>query len=170
MARSQRIVTRGSRRQMVWIGNNLAATNLGASSNTLLASLNAAALALRPFTIVRTHLLISFESDQVIASEKPFGAYGQIVVKETAVAIGVTAIPTPSSEINADWFVWQGLISSFVFVSGVGVQSPADNQYVVDSKSMRKVGDDEDVIDVVQLSAAFGADIVVRGRLLVKLH
>ena len=171
MARRQHVVSRsGQKRQMIWVGANVSDTTLVASGNAMLTSLNAAALALRPFTIVRTHLLISFGSDQNTATEKPFGQYGRIVVKETASAVGVTAIPTPGTETDADWFVWQGLCHSLQFTSGVGIQNPADNQYVVDSKAMRKVGTDDDLVSVVQLSAAFGAEIVVRGRYLIKLH
>ena len=66
---------RGSRvrvasdRQMVWLGAGILSATVSGSVATLLSMFNAAALALRPFTIVRTRLMIQIESDQSAASE-----------------------------------------------------------------------------------------------------
>ena len=171
MARRRGVIRASApRRGMVWLSALVGTTVLPASFSVLLAVLNAAALALRPFTIVRTHLVVSYTSDQVAASELPFGALGMIVVTDTAAAIGITAVPKPASNTDSDWFVWQGLIAEFNFADGTGFQGNAARQYIVDSKAMRKVGNDDDMVIVGQSSATVGAQITIRGRFLVKLH
>ena len=91
-------------------------------------------------------------------------------MKEPAVAAGVGSVPTSFIETDADWFVWQGLINDFVLGTAVGFDAQGGRQYIVDSKAMRKVGVDEDLVGVIQLSSAVGAEFVARGRTLVKLH
>ena len=90
----------------VWIGIAAAEQTLGAGTSTLTSVLNAAALALRPFTILRTRLLLSYMSDQDSTSERPFGAYGEMIVTENASAVGITAIPAPSVDTDGDWYIW----------------------------------------------------------------
>jgi len=53
----------------VWIGVNIEDTSIAASTGVLVASLNAAALAFRPFTVMRTRLVVQWETDQSIALE-----------------------------------------------------------------------------------------------------
>jgi len=131
--------------------------------------LNAAALALRPFTIVRTRFDIYYSTDQVAASETPFGALGLIVASDKAVALGVTAIPQPFTNSDADFWVWQGVSHKFFFGDATGF-SNVGQTYTVDSKAMRKVGNDEDIAVCFEQSAAVGAQVIVQGRMLVKLH
>ncbi len=154
----------------VWIGAGLAASNLAPSAETFLSSLNAAALALRPFTILRTRLDIFFTSDQSVASEVPAGVYGRIVVQEEAAAVGITALPGPIGQSDADWFVYEGMTTSFLFKSGVGIEAQMGVRYVVDSKAMRKVGSNETIAVVFELRTAAGGTINVEGRTLVQLH
>ncbi len=172
MARRSRAPARFVRppaRTMIWLGNSIDKVNVPASSAVLIGVLNAAALALRPFTIVRSRMLIAWQSDQIVASEIASGGYGEVVVKSDASTIGITAVPHPLAQINAEWHVWQGLHTKFSFASGVGFDTFAQ-QYQVDSRAMRKVGINEDAISVVEIAEAIGADITIRGRLLIKLH
>ncbi len=166
-----RTVVRSTKRGSVWLGLNIGATAIPASSAVLVGSLNAAALALRPFTVVRTRFVVRWASDQVAAIEDPHGALGMIVVTDTAVAAGVASIPTPTTNTNAGWFVHQPLLVGFDFITGVGFDSNAGMQYTVDSKAMRKVGDDDQVPIVVDNNNGADAAIVTMiGRMLVKLH
>ncbi len=69
-ARRSGFVRRGGsqRRQTLWFGGvSVQSTLAGASTAILQTSLNAAALALRPFTVVRNHGFVFLESDQVVA-------------------------------------------------------------------------------------------------------
>ena len=68
--------------------------------------LNAAALALRPFTVVRTRANLIIRSDQQAASELFEVAYGETVVSEQASAAGVVSVPTPVTEDASDWHVY----------------------------------------------------------------
>ena len=170
MARGRHQVIRSrSTRVSAWGGAFLANTVIAASGKTLLASLDAQALALRPFTVIRTRLLISYESDQTTVLERPQGAFGMAVVSDQASAAGAASIPGPQTDTDYDWIVYQGLQCSFIFVSGAGFRSPGAEQYTVDSKSMRKVGLNEDLVFMVEQDL-FGARIGIEGRFLIKTN
>jgi len=136
--------------------------------------LNAASLAIRPFTIVRTRLAISFLSDQVASSEFTQAVLGMQVVTEAAATAGIASIPTPITEVNADFFVYKPMFSQILFATGVGFQESVGDaaMYVVDSKAMRKVGIDDDVAQTLEVrqGATLGVDIAIEGRFLIKLH
>ena len=159
----------GPKRSMVWLNVSLGRQVAIALNDFLLGSLNAAALALRPFTVVRTHLVVGINSDQTSASEDPLGAVGFIVSPDKSVALGVTAIPMPLTQADADFFVYQVMANKFVFVSGIGIVARYDMQYIVDSKAMRKVGNDDDIAIVWEDQSAVGSEILVMGRMLIKV-
>ena len=106
--RHGRVSRPGPKRSTVWLDVNIGEDIVAASTITVLGVLNAAALAFRPFTIVRTRLAILYGTDQNSANESPRGAFGMIVVNDKAAALGVTAIPGPISRLDDDWYVWQG--------------------------------------------------------------
>jgi len=169
MARRGRTFVRSAKRTMLWIGQDVGAAVAGADS-ILLSTLNAAALALRPFTVVRSRHLIIWDTDQQIATEDPIGVLGKIVVTESAAAAGIVSIPTPVQEADADWFIYQPVGLRMKFITGAGVVNPSGMQYVSDSKSMRKVGNDDQLVTIVQNSSTDGAIINIIGRTLIKLH
>ena len=169
--RRSRLVRAKSDRQMIWIGVDIDSTAVAASTVILLGVLNAAALALWPFTVVRSRYRMLWTSDQIAASEQPHGAAGCMVVSDQASATGVTAIPDPVTNSDAPWFMYEPLILRFEFGSAIGFQSPSGFMVDVDSKAMRKVGNNEDVVTIVTNSdAASGALISMQGRMLIKLH
>ena len=170
MARARRVV-RGSRtvRETLWLGIAPTNTNLAASAAALVSSLNAAALALRPFTIVRTHLSWNVRTDQEAASEFYAAAVGIAVVSDQASTVGVTAVPTPVTDIDSDmFFLWDAMFGRFVISQGT------DGIFArVDSKAMRKVNGDQDIVFVIEDEAVIGTDgvnVTMMGRMLVKLH
>ncbi len=132
----RRTAVRTDKRQNLWLRSSVDATTIAASSSTLLTVLNAAALLRRPFTIIRTHLVIQIESDQESAAERFFGAYGRMVVRDSASGVGITAVPTPGTDTDADWYTWQGLIARQDFVTGVGFDQ-YNRQYTIDSKALK---------------------------------
>ena len=93
-----------------------------------------------------------------------------IVVEETATTAGIASIPTSLDEINADFFVYQGMTAPFTFVSGVGIVDPAGERYDIDSKAMRKVDISDDVALVFQMRSVGGGEINIEGRMLIQLH
>ena len=170
MARRHTRFVRPPARSMVWAGIDVANLVVGANASVIVASLGASILALRPFTIVRTRYLLTFSSDQTAALERPRAAIGEIVVTDKAAAAGIASVPAPITEIDGDWFFWQAMSHDFIFISGVGTDSQGANQYTVDSKAMRKVSIDEDVVTVIQETGVFGCEVSVLGRQLLKLH
>jgi len=179
MARSHRTTrfTRPQPRTKMWIGAGVGNTAIGASAKVLVSTLSAGALLLRPFTILRTHMELNIFSDQAIAIENNIASYGRIVVTSTAAAIGVTAVPDPSAisgDPEADWYLWSTLTNQFFIdingTDGIGVDGSNGSRYLVDSKAMRKVGPDDQLVSVVSNDTAVGFSFVSQGRMLIQLH
>ena len=171
--RHSRGFVRPQPRTKIWIGAGVGQQTIVASSVQLLASLSAGALLLRPFTILRTHMLIAFSSDQAAVTEVPQGTFARIVVTETASAVGATAVPDPSNidgDPDAGWFLSKDVFVKFQFLDATGFEGDSSTQYEVDSKAMRKVGPDDDVVSMFSETAGQGAQIVTRGRMLIQLH
>ncbi len=158
-------------RSNVWIGAGFSVQTVAASSSVLLATYSASALALRPFTIVRTRLVIMFESDQDVGSERGQCVYTEQVVTQVATTAGIASVPTGITDTNADYYVYQPLFQRFRFKTAVGFAMHGNGlTWVVDSKAMRKVGVLDDIAVVIENRLATGNDIQVEGRQLVKLH
>jgi len=160
----------------MWIGSGTGETSVAGSAVVLLSTLSAGADLLRPFTILRTRLLLWYRSDQNTASEGPFGTYGRMIVTDAASAIGITAIPDPSGitgEPEADWYVWQAVedkVDVVTTATGLDIGYNDSNEYIIDSKAMRKVGPDDDVVGVFSQENGVGALVGVNGRTLIQLH
>ncbi len=163
------------RRETAWIGGTGFTQALAATTTVaLVTSLNAAALANRPFTIVRTRGVIQVRSDQSAASETYGASYGEVVVSDQASAIGVTAVPTPTADSGSDlWFVYEFVIGRFIF-STAAAFTDVGFERVVDSRAMRKVEEGQDLVTVVEGPGAgvgaTGSTISGFTRTLVKLH
>ncbi len=164
------IAVRGSRRQTRWFEFAPAELVFAPTTAALFFTLDADELSTRPFTVVRTHLEYYVRSDQAAANEEQALAIGMAVVSDQAVAVGITAIPTPITDLNSDlWFLLKVALGS-----GSGVN---DGQVgfggSVDSKAMRKVEEGSDVIIVAEAGGAAvteGFVLAIGGRMLVKLH
>jgi len=174
MARKSGFIRRNNRqvRDTFWIGGLFVRSSHGAASTAVIqTSLNTEALALRPFTIVRTRGIIAVESDQAATTEDYTGIYGECVVSEQAVAIGVTAVPTPVTDNASElWHVMQAFYGKFHDATTVGFTVQEwYNEF--DSRAMRKVEDGQDLIGVGESSAvSSGFTLTVFSRVLVKLH
>ncbi len=163
-----------SRRESLWLG--IDPTQQALSTNpvaVILNSLNAAALALRPFTVVRTRGFILARSDQDGVDETYGCSWGLAIVSDQAIAIGVTAVPTPDTDIDSDlWFVYESILGRYQFSSGVG-QGDVGTSRTYDSRAMRKVQEGQDIAVVVEsiaTSGFAGTSAAHVGRLLIKLH
>ena len=177
MARRPRRFVRPPAKTKIWFNAGVGSTALAGSSVILITKFNAAALALRPFTILRTHLQINVRSDQVTASENVIASFGETVVTDNASTIGVTAIPDPSGidgDGNADWMTWQAMFGSFFIdingTDGIAMSGYNGQMYVVDSKAMRKIGPNDDLVQVASLQTSPGLTFSCNGRRLVQLH
>ncbi len=168
--RFTRGVARGARRETSWLTIDLVVGGVDGSAS-LFSSLGTSAIASLPWTIVRTYLNIFVHSDQVVATESWASAVAMAVVSAQAAAIGVTAVPTPITDLESDLFYIHHMQQGrFFFGTGVGAQDIGQS-FNVDSKAMRKVSDDEDVILVVEgATQGAGVTISVQGRFLIKEH
>ena len=166
----QRMVSSG--RKTFWLaGTHVRQSLSSADVAVLITGLNAAALALRPFTIVRTRGILYIRSDQTAASENQVLSYGEIVVTDQAVAIGVTAVPTPATDSGSSFHVYENMIGRFEFVSGVGFEGNEGQTLLFDSKAMRKVEEGQDLIAVAEADGiSDGITLTSFSRTLIKLH
>jgi len=174
MARNRTFVRGGrARRETLWIAGLFGRDTLASASTAVLAaSLNAASLALRPFTIVRVRGVLRLMSDQDAITEDQVAAYGMAVVSDQSAAIGVTAVPTPAADMGSDlWFVYEALINRVFFRSDTGVSTDPGTFVQFDSKAMRKVNNDQDVVVMKESDAiSDGCILSDQFRMLVKLH
>ncbi len=158
----------GPKRTTTWFGFEAVGTTMTAEGGTLQFTLNAAALALRPFTIVRSHFMLALRSDQAAAIEEQTIAFGIAVVSDQAAAVGVSAIPTPITEAASDlWFVHQWM---FADESNLTDRTRSGTFLAVDSKAMRKCDIGQDIVVVSEMDTGTGGGVVLRvaGRMLVK--
>ena len=141
---------RGERRKTVWFTGPATTTVIAAAGTAVMThSLGAAALAYRPFTIVRTRGYWFVESDQSAASEVFNGNMGMAVVSDQASAVGVAAVPTPATDRDSDmFFVKEDWIGRFQLV-GTAIAADTSGR-VYDSKAMRKVEDGQDVVVTIE--------------------
>ena len=162
------------RRKTVWLSIGPTDNALTAASQAVLfTGLNAAALALRPFTVVRTRGLFHVISDQVAASETFGAVLAMAVVTDQALAIGVTAVPTGATDRASDeFYVYEEIIGRYIFGTAVGSETVAETASVrFDSKAMRKVDVGQDIAFTIETqSIVTGAQVKKMGRFLVKLH
>ena len=159
----------GGKRETSWIAIAPATASID-SSSVFMSSLNAAALALRPFTIVRTYLEIMLRGDNLGANESVVAAVGMAVVSDQAAAAGVASVPTPLTELGSDLFyIHQIAMQRFNFITVSGVLLGGQH-YSINSKAMRKVNNDSDIILVSEALHQEGGVITVAGRFLIKEH
>ena len=171
IARRSGLVLRGgrNRRQTMWVGFDPVLTSMSASGGIISHVMNAAFLALRPFTIVRCRGAVMLKSDQAAAAEVQIAVLAGAVVTEQALGIGVTAVPTPITDSSSDeFFLNQPVIADGSQLTDVAI----GGQYVqYDSRAMRKVSDTEELYYVVEMSTVGqGVTLISLGRMLIKLH
>ena len=162
-------------RETLWGDVAEASSALPAANSAVLTNVTGAALlALRPFTVVRIRGIWQVESDQQAANETYSVAFGAAVVSDQAVAIGITAVPTPSIDAGSDlWMLYERIMGGFVINStGDSIIEPAGVSKEFDSRAMRKVEDGSQLIFVVENGAVTAAGCIVRtfARVLIKLH
>ena len=109
-------------------------------------------------------------SDQSAATELFMGNFGAAVVSDQAVAVGVTAVPTPATDRGSDLFflleTWPGSVS-LIGTSWSENHTPRE----IDSKAMRKVEGDQDIVFTAEAGlTGNGLTMQAVGRLLIKLH
>ena len=157
-----------SSRLTTWFQFQPVSTTIATNNGTnLVFSLNATALALRPFTIVRSHFELALQSDQAAAIEEQSIGFGIAVVSDQAVAAGIGSIPTPVTEAGSNlWFMHHFL---FADESNLTDRTRNGQFRAYDSKAMRKVEVGQDLVVVLEGGGIGGGTITrIAGRLLIK--
>ena len=94
-------------------------------------------------------------SDQLIADESFLGAIGLGVFNDTAVALGVTGLPGPITDINDDvWALWFGFQGQSNILTAVGVVGDPQQGWRqdFDSRVMRKVDVGQTLVWIAEAS------------------
>jgi len=161
--------TRAPRRKSLWLQFEPIQTTMTAPGGSIMFTLNAAALALTPFTVVRSHFELMVRSDQSAAVEQQIVGFGIAVVSDQAVGVGVTAVPTPIVDMGSSlWFVHKLIYGEENRLINLLLPPTLAS---VDSKAMRKVESGSDIIVVAEMSAlGGGAILTVGGRMLIKTN
>ena len=92
------------------------------------------------------------------------------VVSDQVSAVGVTAIPTPFTDMASDlWFVHLNLWGD---ESKLTDRSTSATRATIDSKAMRKVDIGQDIVVVGEMASTPGTGVILSaaGRMLVKVN
>ena len=170
-ARSRFPVARagGQRRQTTWIGppdQNFVAVGSGAS--VIIASFNPSTSFILGSTVVRSRGAFTYRPDSSAADVDIVGAFGMGIVSEQALAAGAASVPGAFDEADWDgWFVWRSFAMSFESVTQASTLIWSET-LEIDSKAMRKVHDNEAVVQVVESNIG-AIDVFTGVRMLLKL-
>ena len=95
--------------------------------------------------MLRIRGILHVASDQVAAVEGQHGAFGATVVTDQASTIGITAMPKPVDDGNAD--TWPMYV---MFQQGDNDQDRVGREYMIDSKDKRKIANGQQLAFIFQ--------------------
>ena len=158
---------KGSRRLTQWFRAADASAYFPLAAATAVIDQNLANIT-EPITVIRMRGMISVKSDQTAARETPFGACGACVVSDQALAVGVTAVPTPISDKDSDLWLMHQYFFAEALPSEIG--GTQFSTYAFDSKAMRKIPEGTTLTWMVEnASAGFGLEYLLQFAVLIKL-
>ena len=144
----------GRRTDYIWNGTGvgLSISSGGSQLSDITGQFGAAGTIFR----VRGELLASIDSPTDGA--KVLITAGIIRITEEQLAVGITAVPNPLADLDADW-LWHGFVP-LMFVTPDAASGEAAGRLVIDSKAMRKMRQGELLGMVVDSNALTGTDAV----------
>ncbi len=108
-------------------------------------------------TLRRVRGWASAISDTVAASEAYLGAMGIAIVSDTALALGITALPGPFTDINDDiWLFWMGFGGNVTLLDSTGVVVQPPYIQLIDNRAMRRVEEGQAVVVMVENAQSTG--------------
>ncbi len=118
-------------------------------------------------TLVRVRGMLHIGSDQAGAVEAQIGAFGFIRVTDTALAVGVTAIPSPVFNADDDgWVLWQPFAQSGLIAAGRDGE-----RYMLDTKAQRIVRESQALAVVIENAhATAGLQVMFQLRALARFR
>jgi len=168
-ARSQ--FTRGPRKAVDWSASSVLTGDVAVAAG--------AAVLLEIFTpivggetVIRTRGLLGWRTDQTVADEVMFGAFGICVVTQQASSVGITAVPHPGTDAAwGGWLYHTYFFSDFQLGDLTGFSGKLMSLITIDSKAMRKVDEDDRLVTVVEnTSSVSGFRFANSERFLSKVH
>ncbi len=144
---------------MSWAGIALDLPDLTVVTPLLLTVISEADLENFPTpTLVRSRGRIRAYTD-TSSTPGSFGVVtmGMIVIRKSALA--GAAFPSPIQEGDSDWFWWDSLSVGSDAADVIGSTVTVD-RIVVDSKAMRKIGNNEVIVFVAELTTCEGTMVV----------
>ena len=162
-----------TRRQTSWFQGpqNSAGTQLTGSGSTLLG--NGATATEDGLTLVRSRGILTFMLTAATAASDGFhGAFGLAIVTTPAFQAGVASLPSPVTEIDWDGWLYHQFFKaqapSAFTANGTG---PWVYQFQIDSKAMRKFGEQQTMFGLVEVTEVGTSSMLVSfdTRILIKL-
>ena len=167
---NRRFAPRSRKRVTSWHGQNVTLLNLVVGTPQFAAVIPESTLETFPTpTLIRTRGRVMVVSDPS-SSASPLAQITMGITVVTAAALAASAIPSPLSDIGSDWLWWD---TAFVGEADTGVVGGTVeiDRISVDSKAMRKIGLNEVVVFVVQITSCQGtvvANVCANLRMLLK--
>ena len=104
-----------------------------------------------PRTLRRLRGKVMVQLDAGAPDEKANIAMGIIVVNERALAVGVSAMPSPVADGGDDW-IWYGVASVNSGTEAAILPEYLTDRMEIDSKAMRKLHADERIVFIIEPS------------------
>ena len=151
---------RSQRSPGTWARFHFVNTTLSAGSKILLGSFVPSNPGIDE-TVRRVIVTTRIQSDQAAANEPQEAAIGLWVANDVGVALGVTALPGPLTDLSDDgWFLWQGLLSANTLTGDTGTDTMFHVQQF-ESRAMRKIEEGQRVAILVEVGASFSIQLAV---------
>ena len=166
MAR-QHVAPRGqvrTQRLTEWGGFEVFSRFLGVGTASTLGSQSTGAVAAERLTLIRLRGNGYVHMDAGAAGDSMLIGVGLIIAPTEAFTVGVSALPTPLTDMEAPW-IWHEVLTLGPAVSATddGGDLSRNVQFVIDNKAMRKFRTDEELGFVVEGEIIAGSPTVDGG-------
>ena len=158
---NRRFAQTSRKRRVSWEGGNTDIADLVVATAQAVTVLTETQLENFPTpTLIRTRGRLTGFTD-TSSTPGAFGVVGlgMIVVTASAAAVGVTAIPTPLTDLGSDWLWWDSMTLGADAGDVIGSEITID-RLSIDSKAMRKIGNNQVVLLVAELLTCEGTLVV----------
>ncbi len=147
---------------------SVAPTNVPAASKVIIGSFQLTEP--NDITLMRTRGILHVVTD-LPSTEEQVGAFGFMLVTETAFAAGVASIPGPVTNGNEDWPIWVPICQNSIQLGSTNFETSSGRQMVIDSKAQRVWEIGQRLVIMAENShAAHAFDVMISLRILTRLR
>ena len=113
-------------------------------------------------TLVRTRGLFSANLTAASAAANGYhGAVGIGLATAAAVAVGITAVPTPITEQGWDGWIWWSPIFAYSGRADEVEGGSGTNSLVIDTKGMRKIKEEDSLYAAIEITEVGAASLFI---------